>query len=137
MRQTGDYLTPHRPDGTPRFEKPLLTYWVLVMSYAVLGVNTIATRLPFLLAGCGVLWLTYRLALHFIQDPSVGLLSAAILVAHPVMFLSSIRSLPDILLTFFLLLSVDGLLSLIAEQRRDGSAYWAAYLGTGLAVATL
>jgi len=53
------------------------------------------------------------------------------------MFLSSPHSLPDIFLTFFLLLSVDGFLSLIAEQQRDGSAYWAAYLGTGLAVATL
>ena len=62
MRQTGDYMVPRHPDGSPRFEKPILTYWLVAASYALLGVSPLSSRLPFLVAGCGVLWLTYRLA---------------------------------------------------------------------------
>jgi 4-amino-4-deoxy-L-arabinose transferase-like glycosyltransferase len=58
MLRNGDFLIPHCADGSLRFEKPILTYWVIAASYAVFGISPLSSRLPFLLAGCGVLWLT-------------------------------------------------------------------------------
>ena len=39
MMDKGDIFTPYKADGTPRFKKPIITYWVLIASYKMLGVS--------------------------------------------------------------------------------------------------
>ena len=51
MVRTGDYWTPYYPDGRMRFVKPILTYWAIVASYLVLGINFFSSRFAFVLAG--------------------------------------------------------------------------------------
>src|SRR5579859_5250819 len=64
MCQSHDYLMPAWPnDAPPDFIKPIFTYWVVLVSYKLFGFSLAAARLPFLLAGAGVVWLTHRLAL--------------------------------------------------------------------------
>ena len=136
MLQNGNYLIPTYSDGTLRFKKPILTYWVLLASYKTLGVNYLASRLPFLLAGTAVVGLTYAFALALIRRRPVALVAAAIMASNLTVMYLSIRSTPDILLTLFILTSMLGFTNLIFRERRSARDYAMAYLGVALAVAT-
>jgi 4-amino-4-deoxy-L-arabinose transferase-like glycosyltransferase len=54
MLASGNYITPHR-DGEPRYDKPVLIYWLQAASVSLLGLNEFALRLPSALAA--TLWL--------------------------------------------------------------------------------
>src|SRR3989338_7304836 len=41
----GDHLTPYLY-GKPQFEKPILFYWLVELSFKIFGVNEFASRLP-------------------------------------------------------------------------------------------
>lgn len=101
MVQTGDYLTPRWPDGTPRFNKPILTYWLVAGSYSVLGINPLASRLPFLVIGCMVVWLTYQLAMLLFANRWTATISVLITMCHVPLIVSSTSSLTDVPLCFF------------------------------------
>src|SRR3989338_9206224 len=45
MLQANDWLTP-RLYGEPQFEKPILFYWLIELSFKAFGVNEFAARLP-------------------------------------------------------------------------------------------
>jgi 4-amino-4-deoxy-L-arabinose transferase-like glycosyltransferase len=129
MLQQGHWLVPENADGTPRFEKPPLAYWAIAISWLVFGVNTLAARLPFLLASCGTVFLTFRLAKRLTGNGQTALLAAVVLAAHPQFILSSIRDMPDALLTFFATLSAFGFLRLILWEELTTGAFWMAYGG--------
>lgn len=59
MLASGNYITPHK-DGEPRYDKPVLIYWLQAASVKLLGLNELALRLPSALAATA--WL---LALWF------------------------------------------------------------------------
>jgi 4-amino-4-deoxy-L-arabinose transferase-like glycosyltransferase len=128
------WLIPKNADGSLRFEKPPLAYWTIAASYAIFGVNVIASRLPFLLASCGTLFLTFRLAKKLTGKTETALLAAIVLAAHPQFFLCSIRSIPDALLVFFTTLSMFGFLRLIIFEEFAAGAFSMAYGGAVLAV---
>jgi 4-amino-4-deoxy-L-arabinose transferase-like glycosyltransferase len=129
MLKHGDWLVPHTAAGSPRFEKPPLAYWAVAASYQLFGVNVIASRLPFLLASCATLWLTFRLGRKLTGKNETALLAALVLASHPQFFLCSIRTIPDALLVFFVTLSGYGFLRLIVFEEFAADAYWAAYGG--------
>ena len=54
----GDFLTPYF-NGAPRFEKPILFYWMQAPAFAILGPTETAARLPAALCTLGVLLLTF------------------------------------------------------------------------------
>ena len=136
MMQNGNYLTPTYSDGTLRFKKPILTYWVVLLSYKAIGVNYLASRLPFLLAGTLVVGLTYCFALALIRRRQEALVASAVIASNlPVMYMS-IRSTPDILVMLFILMSMLGFTNLIFRGRRSVWDYSLAYLGVALTVAT-
>ncbi len=129
MLKHGDWLVPQTAEGAPRLEKPPLSYWLAVASYAAFGAGVFASRLPFLLASCGTLWLTYQLARRLTGSVETALLAAIVLLSHPQFFLCSIRSMPDALLVFFITLSAYGFLRLIVFDEFVAGAFWAAYGG--------
>jgi len=129
MLEHGDWLVPHTAAGVPRFEKPPLAYWLVAASYLAFGTGVFTSRLPFLLAGCGTLWLTYRLTRRLTGKTEIALLAAAVLASHPQFFLCSIRSMPDALLVFFFTLSAYGFLRLILFEEFTTGAFWMAYGG--------
>jgi 4-amino-4-deoxy-L-arabinose transferase-like glycosyltransferase len=62
MLASGNYVTPHK-DGEPRYDKPVLIYWLQAVSAKLLGLNELALRLPSALAATGwllALWLFAR-----------------------------------------------------------------------------
>ena len=134
MLRDHDWLVPKTPEnGTtnwlPRFHKPPLAYWVTAASFAAFGVNVLAARLPFLLAGCGTIFLTWRLARKLSGSPGTALLAAVILSSHVQFILAATRSIPDALLFFFVTLSAFGFLRLIVFGEFVAGAFWLAYGG--------
>lgn len=59
MLQSGDYLDPYLK-GTPYYDKPLLSYWLITATAGVLGrLDHWALRLPAVIAAWSSVWLLY------------------------------------------------------------------------------
>src|SRR5438128_7919610 len=58
MFQRGDFLSTYL-NGEPRYDKPILVYWLQAASVAALGPSEWAFRLPSALCATGWSWLTY------------------------------------------------------------------------------
>ena len=74
MFERGDFLTPWF-NGRPRFEKPILLYWLQAPFVALMGPVETAFRLPAALAGLLTLIVVYRLGGR-LASPFAGLLGA-------------------------------------------------------------
>lgn len=136
MVHTGDYMTPYYADGRPRFKKPILAYWVMVAAYHLMGISFLSSRLPFLLTGCGVIWVTWKMARELFRTEATALTSASLIASNIAVFIASVRSTPDILSCLFVSLSFLGFLRLIFTGDRGTWSYALAYGGAGFAVAT-
>jgi 4-amino-4-deoxy-L-arabinose transferase-like glycosyltransferase len=134
MLQGHGWLIPKNADGTPRFEKPPLAYWAIAASWMIFGVGVLASKLPFLLASCGTIWLTHRLAKKLTGNSEIALLAAMVLASQPQFFLCALRSMPDALLVFSITLSAYGFIRLIVFEEFSAAAFWMAYGGATLAV---
>jgi 4-amino-4-deoxy-L-arabinose transferase-like glycosyltransferase len=68
MHERGEWLLPTN-NGIPRLQKPPLVYWLILVSYKLLGVNESAARLPMALATIATTILIFllgeRLATHW------------------------------------------------------------------------
>ena len=64
MTVTGDWITPYF-NGDTRFDKPPLIYWLMVIGYQLLGVNTWAARLPSALAAIALTILSFYTLRYF------------------------------------------------------------------------
>ncbi len=135
MVQSGDWLTPRYPDGRLRFEKPLLGYLAISGSYTVFGIDLFSSRLPFLLAGALLVWMTWWAGVRLLGDGEAALLAAAIMAASPDVLALAQRSTPDMLVWLFLLVGLTGFALLLRERGRTGRAAALAWLGAGLASA--
>ncbi|HEY3168935.1 MAG TPA: glycosyltransferase family 39 protein, partial [Candidatus Binatia bacterium] len=135
MIQSGDYLTPYYDDGGPRFLKPILSYWPLVASFRLFGINLPASRIPSIIAGCFVVWLTYQLAQVLFRHNGIAALAAAVLASNGNFLHASLRARPDIYLCLFVTVSLYGFARLLFRGA-SAYSYACAYLGSGLAVAT-
>ncbi len=136
MVRTGDYFTPRYADGSVRFRKPIVTYWVLVASYTTMGIGLVASRLPFLLAGGLVLWVTYRIGRSTTGDSHAGVAATAILASNIEFMESATKATPDMLQCLFLTLSIWGAVEILFQQHRESRWYALLYVGAGLAMAT-
>lgn len=136
MLQSHDFLTPKAADGSLRLWKPPFPYWLIVGSYQIAGVSAFSSRLVFLLAGCAIIPLGYALSLKLTGDQRAARMTALILLSNPILVLSSIRSMPDVLLAFSMLVSAYGFIQLICLDKVQSVSYWAAYGGAAIAIAT-
>ena len=62
--------------------KPVLPFWQTAFSFAVLGVNTFALRLPSAVLSTGAAWLTYLIGKQLL-DRGAALIAAALQAANP------------------------------------------------------
>ncbi len=69
-------------DGHVWLHKPILPFWQVALSFAVLGVNTFALRLPAAILSTGAAWLTYFIGKKLF-DRRTALLAAALQAANP------------------------------------------------------
>ena len=136
MMDKGDYFTPYKADGSPRFLKPIITYWILIFSYKIFGVSTFSSRIFFWIFGAILVLITYFMTKSLTGKKKTSVIAAFIVASNPLVIMSASRSIPDILLTLFLTVSAWGFLELLHSEKKKKRFYWMAYLGAALAFET-
>jgi 4-amino-4-deoxy-L-arabinose transferase-like glycosyltransferase len=104
-------------NGQVRMKKPPLAYWVAAGMFRWMGVNELAGRLPFAVAG----WLTIALVYRFGRDlfnPRFGFLAAAMLLTSFLFFRSFRLAETDSLAAVFVTASIYGFWGATRAGRR-------------------
>ncbi|MFT7538449.1 MAG: 4-amino-4-deoxy-L-arabinose transferase-like glycosyltransferase, partial [Lysobacterales bacterium] len=104
MVQKSDYLSPAY-FGEDRFQKPILYYWFIIISYKIFGLNWFAARFPSVVcAGISVclIWLMSR---RLFDNKHLAHLSALILMTAPLFFRHAKNAVPDMALTMGIILT--------------------------------
>jgi 4-amino-4-deoxy-L-arabinose transferase-like glycosyltransferase len=104
MLESGDWITPQL-NYVKYFEKPPLVYWATAASFAALGVNELAARLPSLLSGFATIALTVALAARM-YGVSTALLTLPIIAVGPLFGFMTENLVLDMSLTFFMTLTM-------------------------------
>lgn len=138
MWQTGDYLVPHL-NGEPYDHKPPLLFWLMNAGWAVFGLNDWWPRLVAPLFGLGSLFLTWRLGRLLwpdtIETPENGQaarLAPVLLLGGAFWVLFTTLTMFDMMLAFFTLLGLYGLLSVWRRGGRFGFVWFALAVGFGV-----
>ncbi|MBW7996027.1 MAG: glycosyltransferase family 39 protein [Candidatus Glassbacteria bacterium] len=131
MVETGEWVVPYF-NGEYRFEKPVLTYWLIGASYKLFGVGEFGARLPSALAAAGTVLLTC-LAAGRLFSSGTGLAAGAIL-AVCLQFVGLGRmALTDMHLAFFITATLATFVIGIGHPERNRRRLW--LLGTWFASA--
>ncbi|MBX9670622.1 MAG: glycosyltransferase family 39 protein [Candidatus Obscuribacterales bacterium] len=129
MLERNDFLTPYL-NYEPFYDKPILAYWLIILSYKIFGVSTFAARLPSALCAIfsvGLLYVLTRPLLNF----RASLYSALSLLTMPLFVVTGHLALTDAPLMLF---TIVGVLSLFSVENGGGSFYlFGAYVALGLA----
>src|SRR5438309_1213672 len=104
MVASGDWLTPTL-NGSPRFAKPILIYWLISGSYLAFGVSEFTARLPSALFGTLLVLMQYVFATRMF-GPTVGLRAALMLLLNFEVLALGRMVLTDMVLVFFTTLSI-------------------------------
>jgi 4-amino-4-deoxy-L-arabinose transferase-like glycosyltransferase len=114
MVESGDWLTPAF-NYEPRFQKPILYYWVTAATFAVTGPGPGAARLWSALAGVGLVWITAGLARRWYDDDTA--LVAGAIVATGFGYVALARmALPDLPLAFFITATIAAALISVGDR---------------------
>jgi 4-amino-4-deoxy-L-arabinose transferase-like glycosyltransferase len=104
MLARGDYVSTWL-DGRPRFDKPILTYWLQAASVALLGPDEFALRLPSVLAACAWVGAILAFGLRFLDRPT-GYAAAFIAATSAGVMVIGRSATADALLNLFLALAM-------------------------------
>ena len=111
MLRTGEWAAAATADGVPRFNKPLLGYWVIAGTFGSFGIGPTTSRLPSLLTGLMTAWLVWAVARRLLSDDDVALVAGAVTLTNVELGVLARRATPDMLLVGFVTLSLAGFLS--------------------------
>jgi 4-amino-4-deoxy-L-arabinose transferase-like glycosyltransferase len=104
MFQRGDFLSTYL-NGQPRYDKPILVYWLQAIGVALLGPTEWAFRLPSAICASGWAWLTYLFVKrHFGVERA--LLAAVVLAASLGVFIIGRAATADALLNMLVAASM-------------------------------
>lgn len=135
MIQTDNYLIPHY-FGSPRFQKPPLTYWVVLLGYKLFGIHLWSGRLFFLIIAVLTLGVIYKFSLLIKDDPNFAFLNI-ILLSSATMFMEFTRhAMTDLLFTFFITATLYFFFKSLQYPDKLKKNYFFAFLSMGLAFAT-
>ncbi|HEX5069890.1 MAG TPA: glycosyltransferase family 39 protein [Vicinamibacterales bacterium] len=112
MVLSGDYVNPTF-NATPRFNKPVLSYWIVAGFYRVFGVSVAVERWALALGALGILAGAYAMG-RAIRSPATGALSALLLATAPRVLFFSRRIFIDVYLALFMTLA----LACVAQAER-------------------
>ena len=117
MVASGDWVTPHY-NYEPRFQKPVLYYWLTAGTYLLLGPTEFAARFWAAMAGFGLVLVTAACGRRW-YDEATGLLAGAIVAANVGYFSIGRMALPDLPLTFCITLAIWAALVSTLESERS------------------
>jgi 4-amino-4-deoxy-L-arabinose transferase-like glycosyltransferase len=132
MLESGDWVT-LKVDGIRYLEKPPLPYWIVAGFYRVFGENAFATRLPNSLAILGIAWLAWMWAARA-WGKRAGFYAALGILTAIGPFLFTRFSIPEGLLSFFLLFALYSFITGLESQRPI--RFYGMWAALGLALLT-
>ncbi len=136
MTESGEWVLPYF-NGEYRFEKPVLTYWLIGGAYKLLGVGELGARLPSALAAMLTVLLTCLAATRLL-GPGVGLAAGAMLAVSLQFIALGRMALTDMHLTLFITATlVFFIIGIDHDDKRRGKLWLlAAWGASALAVLT-
>ena len=99
MLDRHDWVTPHI-FGQPQFEKPILFYWLSAASFAALGRNELAARLPGVLAATALVLMTWAFGRRAF-GPRAGTLAGLVLASGAAFAVTARMMLTDVVFSVF------------------------------------
>lgn len=133
MVLTGDYVSPSF-NGEPRFNKPVLSYWIVAGVYKVLGVSVTSERIAIAFGALMIIGATFMIG-RTLGGNDAGTLAALIVASAPRVMLWSRRIFIDIYLTSFL--SVALMAFVLARAHPEHRRRWLLLMYAALGLATL
>jgi 4-amino-4-deoxy-L-arabinose transferase-like glycosyltransferase len=130
MARSGSFFTVTW-NGSVTTQHPPLGFWILGRSFAALGENDFAARLPSVLMALGILLGAYRIGAELL-DHRAGVTAVALLLASPNFVANARRAMLDVQLAFWVVLAILVLL----EGRRRPWAHALLAVPLGAAVLT-
>ena len=110
-----DFLTPYF-NGVPRFEKPILFYWMQAPAFALLGPTETAARLPGAVCTLGVLVLTFLLGERLLTRRAA--LAGTLILATTFRFaIWSRQGLTDMPVLFWMMLALYGFSKAVGVEK--------------------
>lgn len=133
MILSNDLLSP-RIYGRYWFDKPIMIYWLIALSYKVFGINEFAARFPSVLFSAGSVSLIFWFAQKLYSNQKIAVFSVLVLSTSLEYWILSKMIITDAVLFFFNSLTLVAIYLGI----HDGSKRWrfAAYIAAALAVLT-
>ncbi|EIC21054.1 ArnT family glycosyltransferase [Thiorhodovibrio frisius] len=138
MLASGNFITPHK-NGQPRYDKPVMIYWLQAGSVALLGLNEFALRLPSAIAASLwllALWLFVRQRL----DTETATAAALVMALSLEIGLIGKAAVADAVLNLFIALAFFDVyryrLARLADSPRARGLLWRVYLWLGLGFLT-
>ena len=126
MVASGDWVTPHY-NYEPRFQKPILYYWLTAATYLAAGPAAWSARLWSALSGVGLVLLTAAIGRRW-YDEGVALLAGAITATSFGYYSIGRMALPDLPLTLFITAAIWlALVAMLDQSRRQ--TRWLALAG--------
>lgn len=115
MVESGNFVTP-MINGIRYLEKPPLPDWIIAVFYRIFGQNAFATHLPNALAILALTWLAWLWARRA-WDARAGLYAGLAILTSIGPFLFTRFSIPEAILSFFLLFALYSMLSGLESSR--------------------
>jgi 4-amino-4-deoxy-L-arabinose transferase-like glycosyltransferase len=134
MVQSGDWVTA-RLDGVAYLEKSPLKYWMIAVSFLVLGPYDWAARIPVALSVVALCWITARFG-AWAFGRRAGLLAGLVMATSVGLFLFTRILLPDASLTLAVTLAMWSLLRAL-DEREPHAARWALLMWAAMAIGLL
>lgn len=117
MLQSGDWITPNY-NGEAHFDKPILFYWVMAVSYKLFGINEFGARFPSALASVLLILSIFFFVRRF-RGREAGVYAAASLLLSLYFLVYSRAAVIDMIMILFMTLSLFSFyLSLM--QKKEG-----------------
>src|SRR5919204_4526433 len=130
MFQRGDFLSTYL-NGEPRYDKPILVYWLQALAVAALGPTEWAFRLPSALCATAWAWLTFLFVRRH-YDVERALLAAALLATSLGVFIIGRAATADALLNSLIAASMFAAWLHLSTGRRSWLYATHAAIGLGI-----
>jgi 4-amino-4-deoxy-L-arabinose transferase-like glycosyltransferase len=136
MIQSGDWIIPHL-DGVAYMEKAPLPYWLIAISYRILGVHDWVARIPTALASILLCWITARYG-RWAFGRMAGFYAGLALATCVGLFLFTRILIPDVMLTLTVCVCFFAFQRALNEDGEEAHpARWAALMAASMAVGVL
>jgi 4-amino-4-deoxy-L-arabinose transferase-like glycosyltransferase len=131
---SGDYVNPSFNEQ-PRFNKPVLSYWIVAAAYHLLGVSVAAERLTIALGALGMIvaaWLIGRA----LRSPLTGIVAALVLATAPRIVFFARRIVIDVYVALFMTIALACFVLAERHPERRRRYLILMYVALGLGVLT-